>query len=93
MCTCVHGRTCTHVHTPVHMHTHAVYESRFLQGHHAAREVFLSQDTDENEAACLLRTACVCDPASFAANADAGDDVFLFEYEYDTIWKVGMCLG
>ncbi|KAK9805893.1 hypothetical protein WJX73_002145 [Symbiochloris irregularis] len=57
------------------------------QKHHAAREVFLTQDLDENEAASLLRPATVCDPATFAELADAGDDVFLYEYEYDTVWK------
>ena len=51
--------------------------------------MFLSQQCDDNEADCLLRKAHVCSPADFSAAEHAGDDVYLFEYEYDTIWKVG----
>ncbi|ACO67708.1 predicted protein [Micromonas commoda] len=53
------------------------------QAHHSRREVFLTNNTDENCVDSLLRKAASNkDPALVAAEA-AGDDVFLCEYTYD----------
>ena len=58
------------------------------QAHHGARAVFLTQQIDDNLAECLLRPAHVCAPGEFARASQGDDDVFLCEYEYDTMWQV-----
>lgn len=57
-----------------------------MQKHHAAREVFLTQQVDNNDVESLWRPAQVCLPD--AAEKTLGDDVFICEYEYDTVWQV-----
>ncbi|KAK9830101.1 hypothetical protein WJX72_009780 [[Myrmecia] bisecta] len=63
------------------------------QKHHGPREVFLTQQVDENEAACLFRVCKVYLPAEFAAAPDGkyggalSNDVYICEYEYDTVWQ------
>ena len=58
----------------------------FLQNHHAAREVFLTQMVDNNDVESLWRPAQVCLPDAF--EKALGDDVFLCEYEYDNVFQV-----
>ena len=58
-----------------------------MQKHHAAREVFLTQMVDNNDVESLWRHAQVCLPDAF--ETAVGDDVFICEYEYDTVWQVG----
>ncbi|KAL3142669.1 hypothetical protein ABBQ38_002975 [Trebouxia sp. C0009 RCD-2024] len=55
------------------------------QKHHAAREVFLTQQVDNNDVESLWRPAQVVLPD--AAEKALGDDVFICEYEYDTVWQ------
>ncbi|KAL0033288.1 hypothetical protein WJX77_001908 [Trebouxia sp. C0004] len=55
------------------------------QKHHAAREVFLTQMVDNNDVESLWRLAQVCLPDAFAQAT--GDDVYICEYEYDTVWQ------
>ncbi len=57
-----------------------------MQKHHAAREVFLTQMVDNNDVECLWRLAQVCLPDAFCQAT--GDDAFVCEYEYDTVWQV-----
>ena len=57
-----------------------------MQKHHAAREVFLTQMVDNNDVESLWRPAQVCLPDTF--DRTTGDDVFICEYEYDTVWQV-----
>jgi len=57
-----------------------------MQKHHAAREVFLTQLVDNNDVESLWRLAQVCLPDAFAQAT--GDDAFVCEYEYDTVWQV-----
>lgn len=57
-----------------------------MQKHHAAREVFLTQLVDNNDVEVLWRPAQVCLPD--ACEKALGDDVFICEYEYDTVWQV-----
>lgn len=57
-----------------------------MQKHHAAREVFLTQQVDNNDVESLWRPAQVVLPD--AAEKALGDDVFICEYEYDTVWQV-----
>lgn len=57
-----------------------------VQKHHAAREVFLTQMVDNNDVESLWRPAQVCLPDTF--DRTTGDDVFICEYEYDTVWQV-----
>ncbi len=57
-----------------------------MQKHHAAREVFLTQMVDNNGVESLWRPAQVCLPDAFAKAT--GDDAFICEYEYDTVWQV-----
>ena len=54
----------------------------WLQKHHAAREVFLTQMVDNNDVESLWKPVQVCLPHQFAQAE--GDDVYLCEYEYDT---------
>ena len=61
-----------------------------MQKHHAAREVFLTQMVDNNDVESLWRPAQVCLPD--AVEKAVGDDVFICEYEYDTVWQVGRVL-
>jgi len=62
------------------------------QKHNAAREVFLTQQRDQVEVASLEKAAHVLPPEDFYRGSDAlGDNVFLCEYEYDTVWEVRMC--
>ena len=58
----------------------------FMQNHHAAREVFLTEMVDNNGVESLWRPAEVCLPD--ACEKALGDDVFICEYEYDTVWQV-----
>lgn len=62
----------------------------FMQSHHAAREVFLTQQVDNNGVESLWRPAQVCLPD--ACEKAPGDDVFICEYEYDTVWQVCLAL-
>lgn len=57
-----------------------------MQKHHAAREVFLTQQVDNNGVESLWRPVQVCLPD--AIEQAVGDDVFMCEYEYDTVWQV-----
>ena len=57
-----------------------------MQKHHAAREVFLTQVVDNNDVESLWRLAQVCLPDAFAQAT--GDDAFVCEYEYDTVYLV-----
>lgn len=57
-----------------------------MQKHHAAREVFLTQLVDNNDVESLWRLAQVCLPDAFAQAT--GDDAFVCEYEYDTVYLV-----
>ena len=62
----------------------------FLQNHHAAREVFLTQGADNNGVESLWRSVQVCLPD--ACEKALGDDVFICEYEYDPVWQVCLAL-
>ena len=57
------------------------------QPHHGRREVFLSNHFDENDASVIIKEATVLSPAQFRAATDAGDDVYLCEYDYDAGWR------
>lgn len=57
-----------------------------MQKHHAAREVFLTQMVDNNDVESLWKPAQVC--LLDACDKAEGDDVFICEYEYDTVWQV-----
>ena len=57
-----------------------------VQKHHTAREVFLTELVDNNDVESLYRVAQVCLPDAF--KQATGDDAFVCEYEYDTVWQV-----
>ena len=57
-----------------------------MQKRHAAREVFLTQQVDNNGVESLWKPAHVCLPD--ACEKALGDDVFVCEYEYDTVFQV-----
>ena len=57
-----------------------------MQKRHAAREVFLTQQVDNNGVESLWKPAQVCLPD--ACEKALGDDVFVCEYEYDTVFQV-----
>ena len=57
-----------------------------MQKHHVAREVFLTQLVDNNDVESLWKPAQVC--LSDAVDRVIGDDTFVCEYEYDTVWQV-----
>jgi hypothetical protein len=61
-----------------------------VQKHHNAREVFLTQQVDENDITTLLRPIEVLMPTNFASSDNP--DAFLCEYEYDTQWQVRRAL-
>ena len=63
------------------------FKGAWMQKHHGAREVFLTQQVDNNEMELLLRVARVCSPARIQ-DFDTENDVFVCEYEYDTAWQV-----
>ena len=62
-------------------HTITAGDTAFLQEHHSAREVFLTEQTAQAEAGSLIRPAQVC-TASQYSQAE-GDDVFVCKYEYN----------
>ena len=74
----------------VTVHTWAAHIAGFMQNHHTAREVFLTQQVDNNGVESLWRPAQVC--LSDAVEKALGDDVFMCEYEYDTVWQVCLAL-
>ena len=64
-----------------------------MQKHHGAREVFLTQQSDANCAVSLLRKCRVCsaddyDDCSQGAEGVDANNVYLCEYDYDTVWQV-----
>lgn len=64
----------------------------WLQAHHNARELFLTQLTDSGlEGDTLLRPCAVVACTSELAAA-AGDDVFVCDHTYDTAWDVSVCV-
>ena len=74
------------------MHTGEDAAALWLQAHHNARELFLTQLTDAGlEGATLLRPCAVVACTSELAAA-AGDDVFVCDHIYDTAWDVSACV-
>ena len=59
-----------------------------LQAHHDAREVFATQDELGDDFGVVHGPAAVCQPGEYVRQANAGDDVYLCEYEYDTAFRV-----
>ena len=59
-----------------------------MQPHHDAREVFSTQDELSEDFDVVHGPAAVCQPGEYMRMADAGDDVYLCEYEYDTAFRV-----
>jgi hypothetical protein len=75
-----------------YLHTGGDAAALWLQAHHNARELFLTQLTDAGlEGATLLRPCAVVACTSELAAA-AGDDVFVCDHAYDTAWDVSGCL-
>ena len=57
------------------------------QPHHGRREVFLSNHVDAQDCASAVLPAKVLSKAAFQAAGDAGDDVYMCEYDYDAGWQ------
>jgi hypothetical protein len=83
------GATCVvQMHQVGYWHTGGNPAALWLQAHHNARELFLTQLTDAGlEGATLLRPCAVVACTSELAAA-AGDDVFVCDHTYDTAWDV-----
>lgn len=57
------------------------------QHHHIAREVFLSRSYDTASIESIFRHAQVIPMAEYNRCGEIGDDVFVCDYEYDSIWQ------
>jgi origin recognition complex subunit 1 len=57
------------------------------QHHHIAREVFLSRSYDTASIESILRHAQVIPMAEYNRCGEINDDVFVCDYEYDSIWQ------
>ena len=53
--------------------------------HHIAREVFATQDELSEDFGVVHGPATVCSPAEWPEHEHAGDDVYLCDYEYDSL--------
>eukprot|EP00250_Pteridium_aquilinum_P007910 c17528_g1_i1 orf=675-3434(-) len=53
------------------------------QPHNLRRELFRTNQSDDNEVASIFRKCQVMGPAEFRSSGREGDDVFLCEYDYD----------
>lgn len=60
-----------------------------LQEHHSAREVFLTETTDDNDAETLLAKVTVCAPRDLTRHQD-DDDVFVCDHMYHRGCSVGL---
>ncbi len=54
----------------------------FLQDHHTARDVFLTEMLVEDELDCLVRPVTVCLPAELDQHTEG--DVFVCDHQYHT---------
>lgn len=64
-----------------HQHTRAHLHVVLAQAHHSAREVYLCETADDNEAASLLRCATVCAPGDLGEH-EGVDDLFVCDHAY-----------
>ncbi|KAL6516295.1 Origin recognition complex, subunit 1 [Orobanche gracilis] len=56
------------------------------QSHNLRRELYRTNDVADIEMASVIRHCYVMSPKEFSVAGNEGDDVFLFEYEYDIKW-------
>lgn len=82
-------------------HNHATGETNFTaqwyylpeethigrKNHHIARELFLSRQYDAANVESILRHASVISMAEYNRCGEIGDDVFVCDYEYDSVWR------
>ncbi|KAH7405180.1 hypothetical protein KP509_15G059900 [Ceratopteris richardii] len=63
------------------------------QPHNLRRELFRTNQSDDNEFGSIFRKCCVLGPVEFRSSGREGDDVFLCEYEYDCQFETFKRIG